>query len=119
MQFDEVSYGLAAASSSADPPSVPEAPRDPPPPDGSVDADSENDDEEPRNRVARLFRENKSTEHQRLHIPKNPCCEVCQRSRMYKRKTQSKRYDSLSSRGALPEVTKFGQRIACGVKGTD
>ena len=52
-------------------------------------------------------------EHQRLDTPRNPCCEVCQRSRMYKKRTQSKRYDSLSSRGALPEVTTFGERIAC------
>ena len=32
---------------------------------------------------------------------------------MYKKRTQSKRHDSLSSKGALPEVTTFGERSAC------
>ena len=63
--------------------------------------------------LERLYRESQSVERQRVHIPKNPCCEVCPRSRMYKKRTQSKRYDSLSSKGALPEVTTFGERIAC------
>ena len=78
-----------------------------------VDGDSENDDEEPMNRHARLHRESQSVEHQILHIPKNPYCEICQRIRMYKRRTQSKRYDQLGSRGDLPEVASFGERIAC------
>jgi len=63
--------------------------------------------------LEKLYRESQSVERQRVHIPKDPCCEVCPRSRMYKKRTQSKRYDSLSSKGALPEVTTFGERIAC------
>ena len=32
---------------------------------------------------------------------------------MYRRRTNSKRFDPLESRGMLPEVTAFGQRLAC------
>ena len=108
IQFDETSFGLTAASSVRE-----RVANAPPATHSGVDGDSENDDEEPLNRHAKLYRESQSIEHQRLHIPKNPYREVCQRSRMYKRRTQSKRYDSLSSRGDLPEVTSFGERIAC------
>ena len=51
--------------------------------------------------------------HMRLHIPKNPACEICQRSRMYKKRTSSKRYHPLHSRGDLEAVTDFGERLAC------
>ena len=113
IQFDDTSFGLAASSSAA-PPAAPEPVADAaevPVADG--DGDSENDDEEPLNRHARLYRESRSIEHQRLHIPKNPYCEVCQRSRVYKKRTQARRYDRLGSRGDLPEVTSFGERLAC------
>ena len=32
---------------------------------------------------------------------------------MYRRRTNSKRHDPLESRGMLPEVTAFGERLAC------
>lgn len=107
IQVDETSFGLAAASSVGE-----RVANAPPATNAGVDGDSENDDEEPSSQHARLYRESQSIEDQRLHIPKNPYCEICQRSRMYKRKTQSKRYDSLSSRGDWSEVTSFGERIA-------
>ena len=109
IQFDDASFGLAASSSAAPEPVADAA--EVPVADG--DGDSENDDEEPLNRHARLYRESRSIEHQRLHIPKNPYCEVCQRSRVYKKRTQARRYDRLGSRGDLPEVTSFGERLAC------
>ena len=77
------------------------------------DADSEDGDLEPKDRYTRLLQDAASIEHKRLHIPKNPTCEVCQRSRMYRRRTNSKRHDPLESRGMLPEVTAFGERLAC------
>ena len=46
------------------------------------------------------------------HIPKNPYCDICRRSRMYRRKVTRKRHDPLEARGELEEVTKFGQRLA-------
>ena len=60
-----------------------------------------------------LLQDAASVEHKRLRIPKNPTCEICQRSRMYRRRTNSKRHDPLESRGMLPEVTAFGERLAC------
>ena len=113
VQFDVPSYGLPVvdadppAASELEPVAVDAATRD------EAEGDSENEDEEPRDKVARLFRESRSIEHQRIHMPKNPYCEVCRRSRMYKKKTVSKRHDSLSSRGDLPPVTEFGERLAC------
>ena len=56
--------------------------------------------------IQTTHRESQSVEHQRIHIPKNPFCEVCQRSRMYRKRTHCKRYDSLNPRGALPNVSK-------------
>ena len=40
---------------------------------------------------ARMLSDAQSMEHKMLHMPKNPLCEICQRSRMYKRRTTSKR----------------------------
>ena len=107
LQFSNVSYGLAAASPPEDPSSAPDAPDDPPPPDGDgrlSDADSEDGDEDPLPRAQRL--------HRMCHIPKNPYCDICRRSRMYRRKVTKKRHDPLEARGGLEEVTMFGQRLA-------
>ena len=94
IQVDEASSGLAAASSVSEP--VANAR---PAAHVGGDGDSENDDEEPLNRHARLIvRANPLSINdftfQRIHIG---YCEICQRGRMCKRKPQS--YDSLSSRG--------------------
>ena len=78
-----------------------------------AEGDSEPGEEEPKDKCARLLKESASIEHMRLHIPKNPACEICQRSRMYKKRTSSKRYDPLHSRGDLEAVTDFGERLAC------
>ena len=115
MQFNNVSYDLAAASSQEDPSSVPDAPDDPPPPDGDgrlSDADSEDGDEDPLPRAQRLQAEARSLQHRMCHIPKNPYCDICRRSRMYRRKITKKRHDPLEARGGLEEVTMFGQRLA-------
>ena len=61
---------------------------------------------------ARMLSDAQSMEHKMLHMPKNPLCEICQRSRMYKRRTTSKRTDRLEERGALEEVTRFGERVS-------
>ena len=76
------------------------------------DADSEDGDEEPLPRAQRLQAEARSIQHRMCHIPKNPYCDICRRSRMYRRKVTRKRHDPLGARGALEEVTKFGQRLA-------
>lgn len=69
-------------------------------------------DEEFVGREEQLLRESMSLQHRLCHMPKNPYCETCRRSRMYKRRTVRTRLDSLSDRGALPEVKGFGERIA-------
>ena len=117
MQFNDASYGLAAAASSPeDPSSAPDAPDDPPPPpEGGghlSDAGSEDDDEDPLPRAQRLQAEARSLQHRMCHIPKNPYCDICCRSRMYRRKVTRKRHDPLEARGGLEEVTMFGQRLA-------
>ena len=76
------------------------------------DADSEDGDEEPLPRAQRLQAEARSIQHRMCHIPKNPYCDICRRSRMYRRKVTRKRHDPLEARGGLEEVTKFGQRLA-------
>ena len=76
------------------------------------DADSEDGDEEPLPRAQRLQAEARSIQHRMCHIPKNPYCDICRRSRMYRRKVTRKRHDPLEARGELEEVTKFGQRLA-------
>ena len=74
------------------------------------DADSEDGDEEPLPRAQRLQAEARSIQHRMCHIPKNPYCDICRRSRMYRHKVTRKRHDPLEARGELEEVTKFGQR---------
>ena len=117
MQFEApYSLGLPAVDAAhGDGPSVeePQPPEVPIVDDPGGDADSEDGDLEPKDRYTRLLQDAASIEHKRLHIPKNPTCEVCQRSRMYRRRTNSKRHDPLESRGMLPEVTAFGERLAC------
>ena len=76
------------------------------------DADSEDAGEEPLSRMQRLVRESQSPEHLLCHFPKNPACPICNRSRMYKKKTQRVRRDPLKERGELEPTTEFGQRIA-------
>lgn len=91
----------------------PEPPLPPPEvPAGGSDADSEAVDEEPLPRAQRLQAEARSIRHRMSHIPKNPYCDVCKRAGMYRRKVTRHRHDPLADRGALEEVTKFGQRIA-------
>ena len=76
------------------------------------DADSEDGDEDPLPRAQRLQAEARSLQHRMCHIPKNPYCDICRRSRMYRRKVTKKRHDPLEARGGLEEVTTFGQRVA-------
>ena len=59
-----------------------------------------------------LAREASSVQHQMLHIPKNPYCSICQRSKMYQKRTSKKRHEPLVDRGNLDPVDKFGQRLA-------
>ena len=80
--------------------------------DSGSDADSENFDEDPLPRAQRLQAEARSIQHQMCHIPKNPFCNVCRRSRMYRRRVTKKRHDPLAERGGLDAVTEFGQRLA-------
>ena len=117
MQFETpYAFGLPAVDAvpEGEPPVVVPADPEVPAIDGPEgDADSEDGDQDPKDRYARLLQDAASVEHKRLHIPKNPTCEICQRSRMYRRRTNSKRHDPLESRGMLPEVTAFGERLAC------
>jgi hypothetical protein len=88
MQFEApYSFGLPAVDAArGDRPSVeePQPPEVPIVDDPGGDADSEDGDLEPKDRYTRLLQDAASIEHKRLHIPKNPTCEVCQRSRMYR-----------------------------------
>ena len=72
------------------------------------DAGSEDDAEEPVNRYRRLAIEAQSLEHRMCHLPKNPTCPICQRSRMYRKSVRKLRHDPLTDRGALEPVTHFG-----------
>lgn len=107
------SIAMPAASSSdarpeeADP--EPELPEDPPRDSRHLEVET---DEEFVGREEQLLREPMSLQHRLCHMPKNPYCETCRRSRMYKRRTVRTRLDPLSDRGALPEVKGFGERIA-------
>lgn len=76
------------------------------------DADSEDAGEEPMTRMQRLVSEAQSPEHLICHFPKNPACPICNRSRMYKKKTQRVRRDPLKERGELEPTTSFGERLA-------
>jgi hypothetical protein len=76
------------------------------------DADSEDAGEEPLSRMQRLVRESQSPEHLLCHFPKNPACPICNRSRMYKKRTQRVRRDPPKERGELEPTTVFGERIA-------
>ena len=53
-------------------------------------ADDEAEEEEPVNREQRLRREAAAINHQMCHYPKNPTCQICQRSRIYKLRTNNK-----------------------------
>ena len=63
-------------------------------------------------RQKELIRQASSIEHKLTHMLKNPCREVCQRSRMYKQRVTKKHLDPLADRGGLPPTTQFGERIA-------
>ena len=54
-------------------------------PGSGAEDDSEPGEEEPKDSCARLLKESVSKEHMRLHIPKNPAWEICQKSRTYTR----------------------------------
>ena len=84
---------------------APAAERPPEVGDVASDADSENADEEPLSRAQRLQAEAQPTKHQMCHMPKNPYCDICRRSRMYRRKVTRKRAEPLESRGELDKVT--------------
>lgn len=62
--------------------------------------------------VDELLRESLTIKHRMCHIPKNPYCEVCQRSRMFKKKTSSLRHQPLLDRGDLEPCSAFGERLA-------
>ena len=98
------SYAAAAPVAAAPDALAPEVP--------ASDAGSEDDAEEPVNRFRRLAIEAQSIEHKMSHLPKNPTCPICQRSRMYRKSVRRTRHDPLTDRGALPPVDQFGQRIA-------
>ena len=100
-------YPVGEVAASEEPSPVVEPGRD-----TASDADSERDDEEPFSRAKRLQMEAQSLEHRMSHIPKNRYCPICQRAKMYKKKTQRVRHDSLMERGGLGEVSSFGERLA-------
>ena len=77
-----------------------------------ADDEGEEDEEESLNKEQRLRKEAATIEHQMSHYPKNPTCSICQRSRMYKKRTTKFRADPLADRGSLDPVTAFGERIA-------
>ena len=54
---------------------------------------SEPGEEEPNVKYIRLLKENASIKDMYFHIPKNPACEIYQRSRMYKKRSSSKYYN--------------------------
>ena len=56
-------------------------------------------DEEFVGREDQLLKESMPLQHRLCHMPKNPYCETCRRSRMYKRPTVRTRLDPLSDRG--------------------
>ena len=78
----------------------------------SADADSEDGDEEPLDKMQKLVRESQTLEHMMWHIPKNPACPICNRSRMYRKRVSRFRHDPLKDRGGLSPVESFGERIA-------
>ena len=100
--------GTPSGEVSVSPPAV----LPPPAVDVEAAADDQAEDEEPPSREQRLRKEAASIEHQMSHIPKNPTCPICQRSRMYKKRVTKLRTDPLEDRGSLDPVHKFGERIA-------
>ena len=46
---------------------------------------------------------------------KKPACRVCVQARVYVRKTARVRHVPLRDRGALPEATAFGERLAADI----
>ena len=103
---------LLKAKAPAEVPSevVPSA--DPPFPPPALPPDSDEDDVPTTEKQKELIRQASSIEHRLTHMPKNPFCEVCQRSRMYRQRVTKKRVDPLADRGGLPPATQFGERIA-------
>ena len=104
------SYALAAGSSAE--PDAPGPAREIKDDVIASDAGSEDDAEEPVNRYRRLAIEAQSLEHRMCHLPKNPTCPICQRSRMYRKSVRKLHHDPLTDRGALEPVAHFGQRVA-------
>ena len=102
----------APGTPSGDVPVSPPAVLPPPVVDVEAAADDEAEDEEPLSREQRLQKEANSIEHQMSHIPKNPTCPICQRSRRYKKRVNKLRTDPLEDRGSLDPVHKFNERIA-------
>ena len=83
-------------------------------PPGPVDdgAETDSEAEESLDKHQRLLKEANSLEHRMSHFPKNPACEICQHSCMYRKKTSKKREDPLMDRGSPPETSAFGERVA-------
>eukprot|EP00439_Symbiodinium_sp_Y106_P016326 s6477_g2.t1 len=91
------------------PPDAP--PEEPPPPvpgEGSG-ADDEGEEDAP-SKAQRLITDAQSLQHRLTHIPKNPYCDVCNRSRMLKKRTARVRHTK--GEDELDPVEEFGQRIA-------
>ena len=61
-------------------------------------------------RAQRLIAEAQSVQHRLTHLPKNPYCEICSRSKMLKRRTARVRFKEEADE--LAKVTEFGQRVA-------
>ena len=93
-------------------PPPPDAPHEEPPPpvpgEGSG-ADDEGDEDAPT-KAQRLITEAQSLQHRLTHMPKNPYYDVCNRSRMLKKRTARVRHTK--GEDELDPVEEFGQRIA-------
>ena len=118
---DRIQFALPAAEEPSSSEVAPEgrvvAPGDrafPPVPDVDAPASQVPPEEEivDLSREELLAREANSVHHRMLHIPKNPYCSICQRSKMYQKRTSKKRHEPLVDRGNLDRVDKFGQRLA-------
>ena len=105
----------AEAAKAPEPPAPvePEVPPPPlPPPAIPPGSGSDSGEDVTSERQKQLIKEASSMAHKLTHIPKNPYCEICQRSRMYRQRVTKKRAEPLEDRGDLPPAEQFGERIA-------
>ncbi|CAE7694349.1 TIM17 [Symbiodinium sp. CCMP2592] len=98
----------APAVPAEDPPLPPPVAPPPADPGEGSGADDEGDEDAPT-KAQRLITEAQSLEHRLTHMPKNPYCDVCSRSRMLKKRTARTRYARCDDE--LDPVDEFGQRI--------